>query len=146
MSQKKHEETIIYSLDEIDVLAEKLRQLMAKCRVLTFAGPLGAGKTTLISRLLQQCGIAGPITSPTFTYLNAYKNPRGERFYHFDLYRVQNLEDFCAAGFDEYLYQPDSWSLIEWPEVIMPLLDHAVCHVSLNYHDEKRVAVISCKD
>lgn len=144
MNQKKYEETVIYGLQDVAALARKLQELMEHCSVLTFLGPLGVGKTTLISALLHICGVGEPITSPTFTYLNIYKNQRNERFYHFDLYRIASLENFCAVGFDEYLYLPDSWSLVEWPEVIMPLLTHAVCHVSLNYHDEQRVAHIIC--
>jgi len=144
MNQKIHEETFIYGLSDVAVLARKLQVLMLQCNVLTFSGPLGAGKTTLIRTLLHQCGVIEPITSPTFTYVNIYKNQDNKYFYHFDLYRIASLQDFCAAGFDEYLYLPNSWSLIEWPEVIMPLLIHAVCQVSLNYHDERRVANIIC--
>jgi tRNA threonylcarbamoyladenosine biosynthesis protein TsaE len=132
------EKTIIYSLETIRSIVEELYAIMPDCSVVTFTGTLGAGKTTLVQHLLRRCGITGVITSPTFAYLNTYINQEGQTFYHFDLYRMRSLEDFLNAGFDEYLYQPNSWALIEWPEIIMPLLTHNVCHVSITYHDSQR--------
>lgn len=115
-----------------------------KSSVITFTGPLGAGKTTLIAQLLHQAGINEPITSPTFTYVNEYRNEAGVRFYHFDLYRLTKLDDFLSAGFDEYLYEPQSYALIEWPGVIEELLDHNVCHITLDYYrelEERRIEI-----
>lgn len=132
-----------YTLDEIDDVVEELYGLMGSCAIFTFTGPLGAGKTAIIKKLLARCGVKDLVTSPTFTYVNLYSNNEGEGFYHFDLYRIQEIEDFIAAGFDEYLYVPDSWAFIEWPEVIMSILDHAVCHVMLDYisENERRISI-----
>lgn len=124
---------LIYSLDTIDSVVESLYVLMPKYQVFTFSGPLGAGKTALIKLLLARCGVQDIVTSPTFTYMATYTNAQQETFYHFDLYRIQSIDDFLQAGFDEYLYVPGSWSFIEWPEVIMPLLTHSVCKVTLDY-------------
>ena len=111
----KHTEKLVYGLDEVEAVAQKLVRYLDTHQIMTFAGPLGAGKTTLIQTLLRACGITQPITSPTFTYLNQYENDQGKTFYHFDLYRIPSLNDFLAAGCDEYLYVPDSRVLIEWP-------------------------------
>lgn len=132
-------ETLLYSLDELDQAVNLLYAQLDHCKIVTFTGVLGAGKTTLIRALLRKCGVTDVITSPTFTYVNAYENSKGQMFYHFDCYRIKSLEEFQAAGFDEYLYQPNSWALIEWPEVIAPLLTHAVCHIKLDYADDKRM-------
>lgn len=114
---------------------------------MTFTGSLGAGKTTLISNLVRQLGTQDQVNSPTFTYVNIYQLPDGKKIYHFDLYRINFLEEFIAAGFDEYLYAPNSWALIEWPEVIKPLLTHDVCDVVID-HDvnapDRRTISISC--
>lgn len=131
-------ETLIYGLDQVSQAADHLLKRLPKCQVMTFTGSLGAGKTTLIRELLREVGIQEPITSPTFTYMNLYVNQKGQKFYHFDLYRIDSLDAFCWSGFDEYLYQPNSWALIEWPELIMPILTHDVCHVFLEYSDDKR--------
>lgn len=130
---------IIYSLETMERAVDALYVLMPQCTVFTFIGSLGAGKTTLVQHLLRRCGVQDVITSPTFTYVNAYKNVQGQTFYHFDLYRLSSLNDFLDAGFDEYLYAPDSWAFIEWPEIVMPLLTHKVCHSSIDYYDHQRM-------
>ena len=136
---------IIYTLDDVAAISKQLYALMQTCTVFTFTGPLGAGKTTLIRELLRLCDIQQEITSPTFTYVNIYNNQQKQTFYHFDCYRITSVDGFLAAGFDEYLYQPNSWTFIEWPEVIMPLLKHAVCHVTIDYlpEEEKRALKIT---
>src|SRR5438105_3132963 len=103
---------IIYSLQEQNAVIEELKALMESYKVFACTGPLGAGKTTTIKALLRSCGVIGAITSPTFTYVNAYKNDQGQTFYHFDLYRIGSVEEFQAQGFDEYLYQDNSWAFI----------------------------------
>lgn len=142
------EEKIIYGLNELDKVVLNLIKKMRTHQVITFTGPLGAGKTTVIADLLKQCGITQPITSPTFTYVNVYQNLEGQTFYHFDLYRIESIDDFIAGGFDEYLYQPNSWAFIEWPELIRPLLTHDACHVSIDYPEEnmaQREMTITCE-
>ncbi|MCX5921831.1 MAG: tRNA (adenosine(37)-N6)-threonylcarbamoyltransferase complex ATPase subunit type 1 TsaE [Candidatus Dependentiae bacterium] len=138
-------EKIIYGLEQIDDIVDMLYKKMNDYTVFTFSGTLGAGKTTLVRALLRRCGIQGVITSPTFTYVNLYENAQGQTFYHFDAYRLKNIEDFRAAGFDEYLYKPQSWVFIEWPEAVKPLLTHAVCYIALDYSDDKRIMTIETK-
>src|SRR5260221_5610480 len=138
------------------MVIEELKNLMPHVHIFACIGPLGAGKTTTIKALLRSCGVTGTITSPTFTYVNEYTNDQGEHFYHFDLYRIGSMQEFQDQGFDEYLYQPalrsslsaealceggsvvgpNSWSFIEWPEVIKPLLTHNVCFVNFDYHED----------
>lgn len=127
---------IKYSLDTIDEVAKILHGFLPECPVFTFTGPLGAGKTTLVRHLLKHCGVEHLVTSPTFTYFITYHNAQNETFYHFDLYRLKSLDEFRAIGFEEYLYQPNSWAFIEWPEVIEPLLTHDVCHITIDYYSE----------
>ncbi|MCL4229680.1 tRNA (adenosine(37)-N6)-threonylcarbamoyltransferase complex ATPase subunit type 1 TsaE [Candidatus Dependentiae bacterium] len=136
---------IQYSLQEVSRVAERLKVLLAHHNVITFTGTLGAGKTTLIRELLGQLGVEGPVTSPTFNYVNGYGLPDGRMVYHFDLYRINSLSDFLSAGFGEYIYAPNSVCLIEWPQIIMPLLDHAVCHITLDYDSpQSRIISYSC--
>src|SRR5271163_1558782 len=95
---------IIYSLDQVELVAHALADELKTISVMTFSGPLGAGKTTLIRELLRVNGIDELVTSPTFTYMNIYRNKQGRTFYHFDLYRITSLDSFVEAGFNEYLY------------------------------------------
>jgi len=138
------EKRVIIDREDLAEVIDYLKQKMSFCKVFAFSGALGAGKTVVIRELLRKCGISGIVTSPTFTYLNSYKNKQGETFYHFDLYRIKNLKDFLGSGFDEYLYIENSWSFIEWPEVILSLLTHSSCFVDIIYHKDpdKRILTI----
>ncbi len=127
---------MLYSLDELDKPVNLLYELLPRCAIFTFEGTLGAGKTTLVQNLLHRCGIQGVIISPTFTYLASYSNSAGETFYHFDLYRLKTLNDFLQAGFDELLYQPQSWVFIEWPEIVLPIITNKACYIQLNYDED----------
>jgi len=130
-SQKK---SFVVTLIELQAIVEKLFALKDQCTIYTFSGPLGSGKTTLVKSLLDRFGVHETITSPTFAYMNKYTNDQKETLYHFDLYRLKDISEFLAAGFDEYLHEKNSWVFIEWPEIIMPLLQNKkVCKVTLNY-------------
>jgi tRNA threonylcarbamoyladenosine biosynthesis protein TsaE len=137
------EKKLIIGINQIDHIAEELCLLKPNVHIYTFSGPLGAGKTTLIRHMLRKFGIAQPITSPTFNYVNVYENDKQELFYHFDLYRIPSLEEFIQAGFDEFLYVKNSWVFIEWPEIILPLLKKRFCNVFLDYYDDKRIIIYS---
>jgi tRNA threonylcarbamoyladenosine biosynthesis protein TsaE len=131
--------TLIYELDTLESVAQELFLLLPECAVMTFSGSLGAGKTTLIRALLKQAGIEEEyIQSPTFTYLVPYTNTQGQTFYHFDLYRLKNTPDFIEAGFHEYLYELNSWCLIEWPDIVLPLIKERACFIDIDYYGENR--------
>ena len=74
--------------------------------------------------------------------MNIYTNDKDQTFYHFDLYRISCLEDFCSLGFEEYLSMPNSWIFIEWPAIIMPLLTHNSCHATIDYEGQNKRKII----
>jgi len=142
---------IIFSIDELDEIVKTyLLPQLKTYKIFTFQGPLGAGKTTMIKSFLRLSGVAGPVVSPTFTYLKEYTAPEGI-FYHFDLYRLGDQSEFVDLGFDELLYKEKSWSVIEWPEVIRDLLVNSSLHdvvypIKLNYYnDDEQKRVLSIK-
>jgi tRNA threonylcarbamoyladenosine biosynthesis protein TsaE len=120
-----------YQLPDIDLAAAKILHALTPCRVFVLTGSLGAGKTTLSSALLRLMGVAEPVISPTFTYVNHYQDGAGHSVYHFDLYRIKTLQEFENLGFFEYFEQPNSLVLIEWPEVLLPVLGGPVGHIKL---------------
>lgn len=107
-----------FSLDSISgIVQNDLIKLFKENSILLFFGELGSGKTSLIKEILRCFKINELVTSPTFNYINIYTASNGKKIYHFDLYRLNSLEEFLMLGFDEYLYE-DAFILIEWPQII----------------------------
>lgn len=78
-------------------------------------GNLGAGKTTFTQFLLKSLGSTDEVNSPTYSIVNEYNTPKG-KVYHFDLYRLKNIEEVYDIGIEEYLDNA-FLCIIEWPEV-----------------------------
>lgn len=109
----------IDSLDELDKVAEAVLASLDGRTVVAFDAPMGAGKTTLISRIAQLLGAEDDVTSPTFAIVNQYEGSR--TIYHFDMYRIERWEEALDFGSEEYLSSGEL-CLVEWPEKIEPLL------------------------
>ena len=134
---------IIFGPNELEHVVDVFYRMREMIQVFTFTGDLGAGKTTLIKALCKRWGITQGVTSPTFSYVHIYHINNNQSVYHFDLYRLTSLDEFFEMGFDEFLYLPHSWAFVEWPAVIKPLLTHNVCHITLDYKDDKRIMTYS---
>lgn len=130
---------IVFGLHELEHSVDVLYSMRDLIQVFTFTGDLGAGKTTLIKALCKRWGVNEAVTSPTFSYVHIYHTDNNQVLYHFDLYKIASLDEFLEMGFDEFLYRTDSWAFIEWPAVIKPLLTRKVCHIILDYKDDKRI-------
>jgi len=136
----------IITRQEMSDIAKQIIKELPNKQIVTFSGPLGAGKTTLVQEVLKQMGVSKPVTSPTYTYVNVYKIQNGKTFYHFDLYRLNSVDEFIDLGFNEYLNQPNIWCFIEWPQVIDSLLDKQVVEVKLEHEaDDKRAVSVILK-
>ena len=109
----------IHSLDELDKVAEAVLASLNGRTVVAFDAPMGAGKTTLISRIAAALGCEDDVTSPTFAIVNQYEGSR--TVYHFDMYRIERWEEALDFGSEEYLSSGEL-CLVEWPEKIEPLL------------------------
>ena len=127
---------LIFTVADLSVVARQILDSCQNIQVITLSGTLGAGKTTLAIELLRQLGVQGEMQSPTYTYVQIYKNGASKNFYHFDLYRLKNHNDFLFAGFDEFLYQSNSLTIIEWPEIVESLFHKNVCVIHIEYVDE----------
>ena len=91
------------------------------CRVVTFEGEMGAGKTTLISALAAAMGIEDDVSSPTFSLVNEYQAASGQPVYHFDFYRINSIDEAERMGATEYL-DSGYLCLLEWPTRVEALL------------------------
>ena len=111
---------INYGIDEIDQVAKNLIKNV-KTKTLLFYGDMGVGKTSLIKALVKAFGSNDAVSSPSFSIVNEYKLG-DELIYHFDLYRIEDVEELYNFGIEDYL-DSNHWKLIEWPEKIKSLLD-----------------------
>ncbi len=136
------EQSRFFSLEQVGkIVTEILLPSWKAGTLFVFHGVLGAGKTTLIKQLCAHVGIKDEVISPTYMYMNTYIDGQNRKVYHFDLYRLDKIEDFFDMGFDAYLADKEAISIIEWPGVIMPLLAdfscrHRVVTVSLLHTDQ----------
>lgn len=110
----------INSLEELDKVAEAVIDSLDGRTVVAFDAPMGAGKTTLISRIAALLGAEDSVTSPTFAIVNQYEGS-DRTIYHFDMYRIDRIEEALDFGSEEYLSSGEL-CLVEWPEKIEPLL------------------------
>lgn len=110
----------IESLDELDGVAQAVIDSLNGRAVVAFDAPMGAGKTTLISRIAALLGAEDDVTSPTFAIVNQYEG-RERTIYHFDMYRIERIEEALDFGSEEYLSSGEL-CLVEWPEKIEALL------------------------
>ncbi|WP_313757979.1 tRNA (adenosine(37)-N6)-threonylcarbamoyltransferase complex ATPase subunit type 1 TsaE [Tissierella sp.] len=106
-------------LKETKEFGIKLGSILKSGDIVCLNGELGAGKTTLTKSIGLGLGVTDYITSPTFALINEY-NGRVP-VYHFDVYRLENVEEIYDLGFDEYFYGKGV-CIIEWAEKIERLL------------------------
>lgn len=109
----------INSLDELDKVAQAVIDSLEGRTVVAFDAPMGAGKTTLIGRIARCLGSEDDTTSPTFAIVNQYEGDR--TIFHFDMYRIDRIEEALDFGTEEYLSSGEL-CLVEWPEKIEALL------------------------
>lgn len=130
----------IHSLDELDRVAEAVIESLDGRTVVAFDAPMGAGKTTLISRIARALGSEDDVTSPTFAIVNQYEGSR--TIYHFDMYRIERVEEALDFGSEEYLSSGEL-CLVEWPEKIEPLLpdDTMVVRIEILSEEARRFVI-----
>ncbi len=127
----------IASLAEIDNAAQSFLELMGDETVYTFHGEMGAGKTTFISALVRALGVdSEEANSPSFAIANEYRSETtAELIYHFDLYRLESLEEVMDIGFEDYL-DCGALCLIEWPEKVEDILPDDTVKVEIKVNDD----------
>lgn len=95
--------------------------------MIVLTGDLGSGKTKLTEGVLTFFGLENEISSPTFTIVNEYQT-KDFPIYHFDVYRLENSDEFLAIGGDEYFEK--GVSIIEWGEMIVDVLPEKYVKIS----------------
>ena len=129
----------INSTNELKGVADKLLATFPDSRVFALYGKMGAGKTTFIQAICESLGSADNVTSPTFALINEYNTPDASSIFHFDFYRIEDIEEAYDLGYEDYMYS-GSYCFIEWPEMIAPLLPENLVEINIEAQkDESRV-------
>ena len=127
--------TTINSLSDLPKVADLVLESLNGRNVVAFFAPMGAGKTTLISTLMETLGSEDIVTSPTFALVNQYYTAEREPVYHFDFYRINSIGEAFDMGYEEYFYSGDL-CLVEWPEKVEQLLPEDTMVVKIEILDE----------
>lgn len=131
-------------MDKIDDAAHEFLALMGDSTIYAFYGSMGAGKTTFINALSKALGVEDDSTSsPSFSIINEYRSDTtAELIYHFDLYRLESLEEAFDIGVEDY-FDSGALCLIEWPERVEDILPDDTVRVDINVlPDDSREIVV----
>ena len=104
-------------------------------QVYTLVGDLGVGKTVFTKGLARGLDILEPVSSPTFTIVQVYEEGRLP-FYHFDVYRIGDVEEMDEIGYEDYIYG-NGVSLIEWANLIEEILPEHYTEIKIEKDQEK---------
>ena len=126
--------------DETFTLGETLGLVAKPGQVYTLTGDLGVGKTVFTQGFAKGLGITEPISSPTFTIVQIYEEGRMP-FYHFDVYRIGDIEEMDEVGFEDYIYG-EGISMIEWANLIEEILPEKRIEITIEKDLEKGFATL----
>ncbi|MCM1449162.1 MAG: tRNA (adenosine(37)-N6)-threonylcarbamoyltransferase complex ATPase subunit type 1 TsaE [Clostridiales bacterium] len=127
----------IPSIDDLSHAAREFVEAMDDSTVFAFYGDMGAGKTTFINALCRELGVTEDMAnSPSFSIVNEYRSDTtAELIYHFDLYRLENLDEALDMGIEDY-FDSGALCLLEWPERVEELLPDDTVRVKVYVNDD----------
>ncbi len=131
------------SVEGLKIVAANLIRQFPDHRIFALYGKMGAGKTTFIQSICKSLGSEDIVTSPTFAIINEYNRPNLSVIFHFDFYRIEDIEEAFDLGYEDYIYS-GNYCFIEWPEMIESLLPENIVKVEIEV-DEDESRVISAK-
>lgn len=124
-----------FSPEETFALGEKIGREAKPQDVYTLVGDLGVGKTVFTQGVAAGLGITEPISSPTFTIVQVYEEGRLP-FYHFDVYRIGDVEEMDEIGYEDYFYG-NGVTMIEWANLIEEILPKTYREIRIEKDLEK---------
>ena len=113
-------EIVSDSVSDTRNLGKKLAKSLKKGQVFALNGDVGCGKTEFVRGVMAELNPEISVSSPTFSIVNSYETPNFT-VYHFDFYRIKNINEFVEIGFDEYL-SGDAVVFIEWAQMFENVL------------------------
>ena len=149
--QEKGENMVIEtrSPEETFALGKKIGEMARPGEIYTLTGDLGVGKTVFTQGVAAGLGITEPVSSPTFTIIQEYDSGRLP-FYHFDVYRIGDIEEMDEIGYDVYFFG-QGICLIEWANLIEEILPENIREIVIEKDLEKgfdyrRITITGGKD
>ena len=135
------------SAEETFALGRQIGQQAKAGEVYTLVGDLGVGKTVLTQGVAAGLNIEGPVNSPTFTIMQVYDEGRLP-FYHFDVYRIGDVEEMDEIGYEDYFYG-EGVCMIEWANLIEEILPPRYKQITIEKnpdrgYDYRRITIEDC--
>lgn len=121
----------ITSVAQIQSVAKEFLEKTKGYTVFAFYGNMGVGKTTFIKAICEQLQVIDTVTSPTFAIINEYNTKNNSFVYHFDLYRLKDIQELQNIGAEDYFYSGNI-CLIEWPEIAEHILPETFLSVRIS--------------
>ncbi len=133
---------IIRDETETKKFATDVAQTLKKGDVIALVGDLGTGKTTLSKYIAEALGITETITSPTFTIVQEYHSGRLP-LYHFDVYRVDDIEEMYRMGYEEYFYG-EGVCIVEWADIVEEIIPEDAKVIFIEYGEDEGERLYRC--
>jgi tRNA threonylcarbamoyladenosine biosynthesis protein TsaE len=130
------------TIDDLPDIAHALFQKYKDNRIFALRGQMGAGKTTFMQAIAKMLNSNDTVSSPTFSIVNEYVTDNNRRIYHFDFYRIKNIDEAIHIGLDEYLYSGE-YCFIEWAENIEELLPPETVNIYITVNEKNLTRVFS---
>lgn len=124
-----------FSAEDTFAFGEKIGKEAVPGQLFTLIGDLGVGKTVLTQGVAAGLGITEPVNSPTFTIVQVYEEGRMP-FYHFDVYRIGDVEEMDEIGYEDYFYG-EGLTLVEWANLIEEILPVSYTEILIEKDLEK---------
>lgn len=133
----------IPTLAELPAAADQFVKNMGDATIYAFNGEMGAGKTTFINALCRRLGVEDDVTnSPSFAIINEYRSDTtAELIYHFDLYRLENIDEALDLGIEDY-FDSGALCLLEWPERVEDILPDDTVKVDIKVNDDHSRTIV----
>ncbi len=128
--------------EESIVLGQKIAGILQAGDFLCLDGDLGTGKTFLSKSIAKSLGVTEYITSPSYTIINEYEGKFP--IYHFDVYRINDLEEMYEIGYEEYFFS-EGVCLVEWANMITELLPDNHYQIKLSMCESFNARIIEIK-
>ena len=132
---------IANSLADLPIVSKQLVDLVKPSPICLFYGEMGSGKTSLIKQICKDLNVVDQVSSPTFSLVNEYRTKDNDSIYHFDFYRLNEINEALEIGLYDYL-DSGSYCFIEWPQRISSLLDGHLSKINISIDLDTQARII----